>query len=181
MLINKSDLRQKILRQLNEMDKEKHREQSEKLANQLFNMPEWQQSMIIGVTISRFPELDTTSIIKRAFHEQKTIVIPETLYPGHNMQFRKYQSGDQLVEKKLGLKEPSEKAPVVQKEAIDLLIVPGVVYNDAGYRIGFGGGFYDRYLENYPNHTISLCFSEQISGDLKPEAHDIPVEKILVI
>ncbi|WP_244169943.1 MULTISPECIES: 5-formyltetrahydrofolate cyclo-ligase [Listeria] len=181
MPMNKNDLRQNVLQQLNQMNKEKHREKSEKLANQLFDTTEWQQAMIVGVTISRFPEVDTTCIIEKAFQERKTIVIPETIYPGNKMQFREYQSGDQLIEKKLGLKEPSEKATIVQKEKIDLLLVPGVVYNDVGYRIGFGGGFYDRYLENYPNQTISLCFSEQISSDLQPERHDIPVGKILVI
>ncbi|EIA20663.1 5-formyltetrahydrofolate cyclo-ligase [Listeria fleischmannii] len=178
--MNKKELREKTLSLLNQMDKKEHKRRSIALSNQLFEKKEWQEAAVIGVTMSRFPEVDTAFIIEKAFMDQKIVAIPETIYPERSMQFRQYKEGDLLAKKKLGLKEPKEDAKLIPKDEIDLLIVPGVVYNDSGYRIGFGGGFYDRYLETYPNKTISLCFNEQLSNHLEHEKHDIPVDKILV-
>lgn len=58
-------------------------------------------------------------------------------------------------------------------------IVPGVVFSDEGYRIGFGGGYYDRYMSDYNGDTLSLAFAEQTGHVVPSEHHDIPVSKIV--
>ncbi|MDP4171615.1 MAG: 5-formyltetrahydrofolate cyclo-ligase, partial [Bacillota bacterium] len=62
---------------------------------------------------------------------------------------------------------------------IDLQIVPGLAFDTAGFRLGFGGGYYDRYLKEFTGVTLSLAFVPQIIGNLPIEPHDIPVSKII--
>ncbi|WP_167628514.1 5-formyltetrahydrofolate cyclo-ligase [Listeria valentina] len=179
--MEKGKLRTETLKLLTSLDKTEHNEKSLKLAELLFETEEWKRAHFVGITLSRHPEIGTEAIIRRAWETGKKIAIPETLYPGHRMQFREYENGDQLIKKKFDLMEPSEKAKLVPKSELSLLVVPGVVFNSAGYRIGFGGGFYDRYLMDFPGDTISLAFSEQVNEELVTEDHDIPVQKVLVI
>ncbi|EUJ24872.1 5-formyltetrahydrofolate cyclo-ligase [Listeria grandensis FSL F6-0971] len=176
----KAYLREQILEQLKQMDEATYKKRSLQIANQLFQEEVWQRAQAIGITIARFPEVATQSIIERAWLEGKCVSIPETDNKSKTMQFREYRSDDKLVKKTLGLYEPMTKARILAKAEIDLLIVPGVLFRPDGYRIGFGAGFYDRYLAGYEGRTISLCYAEQISTDFTPEAHDLPVQKLVL-
>ena len=61
---------------------------------------------------------------------------------------------------------------------VDLLVVPGVIFNDKGYRTGYGGGFYDRFLKGYQGKTVSILFDEQF-GEVIVESHDMPVDYLI--
>ncbi|MBC1493403.1 5-formyltetrahydrofolate cyclo-ligase [Listeria booriae] len=176
----KAILRHEILAILNEMDNTTYENRSASLAKQLYNEEAWHQATIIGITIARFPEVATKEIIRRAWLEGKKVAIPETNNKTKTMQFRHYEANDPLIQKALGLYEPTKDAPIIPKEKIDLLIVPGVVFRPDGYRIGYGGGFYDRYLAGYEGNTISLCYTNQISTNFTPENHDLPVQKLII-
>ncbi|WP_099220963.1 5-formyltetrahydrofolate cyclo-ligase [Listeria costaricensis] len=176
----KANLRNLVMDQLEKLSKEDYDARSYELAKQLFQTPEWQAASCVGVTLSRFPEVNTRFILAEAKKTGKTIAIPETIYPSHTMQFRVYEKGDQLIEKKFGLMEPAPTAQLVEAAQIDLLIVPGVAYTEEGHRIGFGGGFYDRYLAAYEGKTVALLFHEQSRHFFPNEKHDVPVQKLLV-
>ena len=62
---------------------------------------------------------------------------------------------------------------------LDLLVVPGVAFNDSGYRIGYGGGYFDKFISTYNQPTMSLIYDFQLS-DFKVETHDQPVEKLII-
>ena len=96
------------------------------------------------------------------------------------MDFRLITSFDDLETVYMDLKEPIVSRTVsIDKGQIDLQIVPGVVYSDEGFRIGFGGGYYDRYLTDYEGDRVSLAFEIQTSQEVPIEEHDIPVNKII--
>ncbi|MCD2223698.1 5-formyltetrahydrofolate cyclo-ligase [Listeria cossartiae] len=171
-------IREKILRNLNSIDKVEHRERSIKLAEKLFLLPEWRNAQVIGITLARHPEIETETIILQAKKEGKTVLIPKTYYPSREMEFKKMDSVHPLVKTKFGILEPNELAETVDKEAIDLLIVPGVAFNEEHYRIGFGGGFYDRFLVDFQGPTVSLYLYEQ-KMDFAPESHDKPVSILI--
>lgn len=179
-MATKAALREQILTQLNKMDQATYEKRSQALAEQLFQEKMWQNATTIGITIARFPEIATQAIIKQAWQDGKIVSIPETDNKTKAMQFRVYEDGDELCKKALGLYEPLESAAVVPKTKVDLLIVPGVLFRTDGYRIGFGAGFYDRYLDGYQGATISLCYPEQITTAFKPEPHDLPVQKLVI-
>ena len=73
----------------------------------------------------------------------------------------------------------NRKQNLVEPNDIDLLIVPGIAFDSEGFRMGFGGGYYDRFLQSFKGNTVSLAFQEQIVSNLPKEDHDIPVEKII--
>ncbi|GAE91201.1 5-formyltetrahydrofolate cyclo-ligase [Gracilibacillus boraciitolerans JCM 21714] len=78
------------------------------------------------------------------------------------------------------IKEPlANCAKLVKKNEHDLIIIPGIVFDTKGYRIGYGGGFYDRYLREYQGQKLSLAASFQIKSTISKEKYDIPVDIIV--
>ena len=95
------------------------------------------------------------------------------------MDFRLITSFSSLEAVYIDLLEPIVlETEAVTPEDIDLQIVPGVVFSNDGYRIGFGGGYYDRYIKNYSGVAISIAFESQIGHAVPIENHDISVDKI---
>ena len=92
------------------------------------------------------------------------------------MVFLPYDAG-RLVESYFGVLEPVD-GPIFSKEDIDFIHVPGVAFNALGFRIGHGGGYYDRYLADYSGATISTIYDFQ-KKEFQEEAHDIPVQEVI--
>lgn len=135
---------------------------------------------IIGITISAFPEVNTDGIIKCLWDLGKTVVVPKCNPKERLMTFYKIDSYDQLETVYMQLQEPNPLLTVaVAPIEIDLLIVPGIVYSRTGYRIGYGGGYYDRFLSNYVGNIISLAFDFQVVDEVVQDVFDIPVDKII--
>ncbi|PKG25731.1 5-formyltetrahydrofolate cyclo-ligase [Niallia nealsonii] len=173
-------VRKQIKEKLSILTKEQHIKLSQEIAEKLFADPLFIQANSIGVTISNFPEVDTYEIIRRAWELGKTVSVPKCLPKTKGMAFRKLTSFDQLETVYSGLQEPIEKATEeTASREIDLLIVPGLGFTKEGFRLGFGGGYYDRYLMNYVGKTLSLAFEKQLMADLPIEAHDLPVDKMI--
>ncbi|GAA0457775.1 5-formyltetrahydrofolate cyclo-ligase [Alkalibacillus silvisoli] len=159
-----------------------HKEQAAKaISSTLFKTDFWNKSQTIAITISRQIELDTHPIIKQAWKEGKEVVIPKC-YPheGHLMKFFKFTNDLELENVYLDLYEPKERDDyLVEPSQINLMIVPGLLFDHSGFRIGYGGGYYDRYLTNYPNTKLSIAMEEQIVRSIPYDDYDIPVDYII--
>ncbi|SFA96180.1 MULTISPECIES: 5-formyltetrahydrofolate cyclo-ligase [unclassified Bacillus (in: firmicutes)] len=179
--MNEKDLlRKKLKSQLSNMPNHLYEQSSDTIAKLLYQQPEWNNSNTIGITISKQPEVHTRKIIIEAWNQKKTIVVPKCHPKSRKMEFREITDYSQLESVYYGLLEPIvDKTRLIHKEEIDLLIVPGLGYTRDGFRLGFGGGYYDRYLQNYSGHTISLAFQSQLVEELMVEGHDIAVKKII--
>ncbi|WHX99319.1 5-formyltetrahydrofolate cyclo-ligase [Neobacillus sp. DY30] len=153
---------------------------SYKIASTLYKDEDWLLANIIGITISKEPEVDTFQIIRKAWEAGKVVVVPKCDPKVKTLSFWRITEFSQLESVFYGLLEPKiEETTEVKPEDIDLLFVPGLAYTREGFRLGFGGGYYDRYLENYPGKTISLAFHIQVIPQFPVEKHDIPVSKII--
>lgn len=180
--MNKKDLRKNLQEQLSSISKPYYEHYSYLISQQLYNDEDWKNAKTIGITISNPPEVDTFQIIRKAWEEGKKVVIPKCYPKERKMAFRKLSYFSQLESVYSGLLEPIEtETEEVLKDEIDMLIVPGLAFTEEGYRLGFGGGYYDRYLKDYNGKTISLAFQVQILSVLPIEEHDIPVGKIISI
>jgi len=175
----KKNTRKQLLDKLKQLAGEpaKKDQQEESILQQLFSSKEWQQANVIATTYPMAHEFDTTKLMKQAFKENKKIVIPKTA-PKGQMDFFEYTMQTPLELTSFGVYEPITENMVL-KEEIDLMIVPGVGFTKQGKRIGYGGGFYDRYLTGFRGRTISLAFEEQLMEDLEIEPHDKLVDKII--
>lgn len=153
---------------------------SKEIQQELFKLKSWKSAKKIGIYLSFKNEWDTREIIHKAWEEGKKVVVPKTLPESKGMDFYQISDYNDLESGHFGIQEPiSSKTIYTDKKELDLLIVPGLVFSQKGYRIGFGGGYYDRYLKDFKNETLSLLWSEQILEEVPVDKYDIAVEKML--
>lgn len=177
---NKQEVRKHVKGLLSNLSETLYEGYSDKIASRLFEDEDWFNAEVIGITVSRQPEVDTYPIIRKAWQQGKKVVVPKCNTKEKALTFRTLKDFSQLETVFYGLCEPIEDLTTqVEANQIDLMIVPGLAYTREGYRLGFGGGYYDRFLKNYTGKTISLAFSEQIISQFPIEEHDIPVSKII--
>lgn len=173
--MDKTKLRTETLKALKSQDSSQKSYYDKQIAERLFNLHIYQKAKTVGIYLAFAFEYDTALIIERALADGKRVVVPKT-YPKGKMIFVAYEK-NQLVKTSFGLLEPVSDKEVIKSD-IDLIVVPGVVFNKQGYRIGYGAGYYDRYLADYSGQTISLIYPSQLSY-FEPEDHDIAVKGLL--
>lgn len=173
----KKSLRKQVLQELKSLSKEEKQSMNDWITEQFFQHPFYKEAKTIATYLSFPHEFQTAEFIEQAQKDGKEIVIPKT-YPKGQMDFVVYEP-EKLERNSFGLLEPQGSITVVQPAQIDLIHVPGLAFNPSSYRVGYGGGYYDRYLEHFTGHTISTLYPCQIQ-DFHPDTHDIPVEEVLI-
>lgn len=122
-------------------------------------------------------EVRTVPMLEQAIRDGKRVAVPKVY--GDQMRFLYITDMSQVEKGYAGIPEPIADEPVAQDETA-LVLMPGLAFDPQGHRIGYGGGFYDRFLENEPNHpTLALCYDFQMFPKLETEEHDIPVDCVL--
>lgn len=175
----KNEYRQQMMTILKNLSTEDKKSIEKRLVERLLASEQWQQANVIGITISQPLEWSTEPIIKTGWQEGKVIVVPKCEPKQKKLHFYEMAAYDELEVVYYGLKEPkADPDKYMMKQNIDLLVVPGLVFNSSGYRIGFGGGYYDRFLEDYEGITVSLVSERQLIEDIPYESFDIPVDHI---
>ncbi|MCZ2260070.1 5-formyltetrahydrofolate cyclo-ligase [Sporosarcina sp. G11-34] len=177
--MDKKLIRNRMLEVLNKMSVSEYETLSKKITDQVIASEEFIAAQTIGLTISRFPEVNTLPLIEAAWAMGKHVAVPKCIRATRAMDFRLITSFDNIETVYMNLLEPIlSETKAIKKNKIDIQIVPGVVYSNDGFRIGFGGGYYDRYLTEYTGDTISMAFDCQVGSAVPTENHDVPVEKI---
>lgn len=180
MTKTKKELREAMQTKMAALSKEDRHQISQKLHQQLFKTKLWQEAEIIGLYLSFGHEWDTRAIVKKAWENGKKIAIPKTIPTKKEMKFYQIQDFNELEKGHFGIEEPIvEQTTQVPKNDIDLLIVPGLVFSKDGYRVGYGGGYYDRFLVDFIQPTLSLVWSGQLAEELPTNQFDIAVQYLL--
>lgn len=179
----KNVIRKNILKLRNDLCVEKAREKSEKIIKKLQKTQEYRLSQNIMVYMDFKNEVNTKEFIKSMFAEGKNVIIPYTDMENVVVIPIQIRDMDDLVLSKYGYLEPSKdmlKNPY-NIEDIDLIIVPGVVFDKKRNRIGFGKGYYDKLLINRRKDVkaIALAYEFQILDTIPSEKHDIKMDKII--
>ena len=123
-------------------------------------------------------EPDTSRLIGELVRRGKTVGLPRML-PGHRMEVRRFCPDRPLVTVSFGISEPGEDCPLLDRQAVDLVLVPAVCYDRRGFRLGFGGGYYDRWLENFSGFKAGLCRAAVLQDSVPTEAHDARVDVLI--
>ena len=173
----KAELRKQVLHEMKAISQEQKQFIDQALTEQLLQHPFYQEAKVIATYLSFPHEFQTQELIEQALKDGKKVLIPKT-YPKGRMDFVVYDP-QQLVKTSFGLLEPQGDLEVVDASQIDLIHVPGLAFTTEGYRIGYGGGYYDRYLKHFYGNTLSTIYPCQIK-DFIPENHDIPVQEVLI-
>ncbi|MGR8837047.1 5-formyltetrahydrofolate cyclo-ligase [Leuconostoc falkenbergense] len=178
IMINKSEQRQLQKEALKTLSIHQKQTESNRLYQLLFETAAWQEAGTIAVTLSMPIELDTAPIIEAAWSENKKTVVPKIV--NHQMIFVPFDDGSSLQTGQLSIREPVTEV-AVSANKIDLVIVPGLAFTRSGARLGFGAGYYDRFLVNYTGKTIALALSPQIKQNIPIEAHDQLIQEVLTV
>jgi len=178
--MSKDSIRKTILAGLASLDGKERSQIESTFYERLFSTDLWKKAESIGVTVSKGTEWETRPIIEEAWKEEKKVSVPKSIHKTRELHFYQLEDYNQLEVGYYDLEEPvPEKTNRTEIADIDLLIVPGVAFNKEGYRIGFGGGYYDRFLKDFSNETVSLAHTNQLREDLPIEEYDLPVDKII--
>ena len=172
----KKELRQTVLNQMKKLSGKEKEQADSWLAQSLLSSAAYQKAQVIATYLSMPHEVSTAAFIKQAQLEGKRVLVPKTYGQGR-MIFVDFDE-NRLQKSSFGLMEPtSEEA--VDKTEIDLIHVPGVVFNSQGFRIGYGGGYYDRYLADYEGISVSTMYQVQLEH-FRPDQHDIAVKELII-
>ncbi len=124
-------------------------------------------------------EVDTAPLLSALLRAGKRVALPRcTAAPGE-MEARLIGPDTALVRHRLGMLEPGEDCPLLPPEALDLILVPGLAFDRRGYRLGQGGGYYDRFLPRCAGKTVALCRERFLLPAVPREEHDRPVDLVL--
>ena len=150
---------------------------SEALAQQLYAHPAYQNAKAIFGYLPYNQEVRTTPMLEQAQKDGKRVAVPKVI--GDSMIFIWLDDLSRIELGYCNIPEPIDDGP----EALDetaLVMMPGLAFDPTGRRCGYGGGFYDRYLEQHPDHpTIAMCYGFQMFEELETDPHDIPVNYVL--
>lgn len=172
----KKELRQTVLKQMKKLSGKEKEQADSWLTQRLLSSAAYQKAQVIATYLSMPHEVSTAAFIKQAQLDGKRVLVPKTYGQGR-MIFVDYDESH-LQKSSFGLLEPmSEEA--VEKTEIDLIHVPGVVFNSQGFRIGYGGGYYDRYLDDYEGTSVSTIYQVQ-QADFMPAQHDVAVKELIM-
>lgn len=179
----KEILRKSILNALKTMTDDELEQRAEPLYERFMQQPIIQDAKTVALTISMAHELPTRPLIEKLWSLSKTIVVPRvSCSKARLMDFYILSSFENLVTSSFGVLEPDlTTAKQIDKALIDVTVVPGVAFNNKGYRIGYGGGYYDTFLEKYPSiATISLLYDFQLHQKVHEEPHDQRVDYLII-
>lgn len=177
----KKVLRNKILEIRDSLNNNEKELMDNKIFNELINTDLYKRSINIFIYISFSNEINTRNIIEKAFKDKKNVFIPKVYKDDKLMKAIKLNSIDELKKNSMGILEQIDDSNYIEKENIDLIVVPGVVFDKECNRIGYGGGYYDRYLKDIKSkkNKIALAYDLQIVDKIESEVHDIKVDYII--
>ncbi len=151
-------------------------EKSEIILKKLLSSDFYKEAVGVMIYISTEDEVNTFPLIEKIVEDGKMLFAPKCIAKGEMDAWRFFDVAD-LVPDKFGILAP-KKNNVCTTSCFDLIIVPGVVFSESLHRIGYGGGYYDRFLEDSGVVTCGLFFEKQ-KGEFTPDTHDIPLDFII--
>jgi 5-formyltetrahydrofolate cyclo-ligase len=178
--INKKEIRKKILFLRDSINESSKKIKDIKILNRLINLPEFIFSNKILLYASFKSEVSTFDLLKYSIRLNKTVALPKVDRINKSLILYKINSIDDLKMGYLGIPEPEvSEENRMDINNIDLIIVPGVAFDESCNRLGYGKGFYDKLLKDINKIIIGLAYEEQIVKSLIVEQHDVKINKII--
>jgi len=175
--MDKKELRRQIREQKRAMTEAQIVTASEKLGQLFADSELYRQAKTIYGYLPYNQEVRTVPMLQRALADGKRVAVPKVY--GEEMKFIYLTDLSRVEAGYAGIPEPVDDGPVAD-DPTALVLMPGLAFDRHGRRIGYGGGFYDRFLAKEPNHpTLALCYSFQMVEAIPTEDFDVPVNCVL--
>ncbi len=176
----KKNLRARYRKFREHMDPEQKLEMDSSIQSRLLALGEYSRADTIFTYVSKPIEVDTISLIKAAFANRKQVAVPRCVPETCDMEFYYIRSLDDLEKGLFGVLEPvSSKCRLVTDYSGGLCIVPGLCFDAQGYRLGYGKGYYDRFLADFKGDTVGICYAGCVQWNLPHGYYDKPVDLLI--
>ena len=176
----KTELRQKYRSLRQSMPKEIKDEKDTAIAGQVRRLWQYENNSILLVYVSTDIEVDTFRIICQAWEDGKKVAVPRCVPDSRNMEFYYIDSTDELEPGMFGVLEPAANPERLYDEKDGgLCLVPAFSYDWQGYRLGYGKGYYDRFLSRFEGNIVGICYSDCVQRSLPHGRYDRPVELLV--
>lgn len=177
--MDKKELRKAIRQQKKAMTQEEIACRSQELGRLFRASQVYQDARTIYFYLPYNQEVRTVPMVQQALLDGKKVAVPKVF--GDEMEFIYIEDLNGIGEGYMGIPEPIADGPVARDETA-LILMPGLAFDPQGHRIGYGGGFYDKYLAKEPNHpTVALCYAFQMLPHVETEEFDIPVDQVFSV
>ena len=174
--MDKTTLRQQIRLQKRQMTEADIVQKSEQLQLLFTATDAYKNAQSVYGYMSYNQEVRTLPILEQALRDGKRVAIPKCY--GAEMRFIWMEDLSKTAPNR-GIPEPIADEPVAD-DPFALVLMPGMAFDPNGHRIGYGGGYYDKFLANEPNHpTVALCYDFQVLAQLETDEFDIPVDLVI--
>ena len=175
--MNKQELRKAIRTRKRAMTEEEIERRSRSLCQKFLESDAYRACRTLYGYLPYNQEVRTVPMLEQALRDGKKVAVPKVC--GDTMRFLYLTDLNAVAKGYAGIPEPIADEPVAHDETA-LVLMPGLAFDPQGHRMGYGGGFYDKFLAQEPNHpTVALCYDFQMLPHLETESHDIPVDRVL--
>ena len=177
--MTKEEIRSRIRICRKEMSVLQWQEKSHEICQQIVKSRVYEQAEVIYAYLAKQGEVLLDEVILDAIAKGKQVAVPKVM--GKEMKFFKLQDLSQVEPGCMGIREPlSREEILLSKETVGLMLLPAVAVDEQGHRIGYGGGYYDRYLERDPQWIkVAAVFGFQVYEQVPAEALDVPLDGIV--
>jgi len=180
--MEKEEIRKRILSLRDSQTEEEMRSKSELIQKRLFNLPEFKKAKTIMFYVAMGSEVRTEQMIKQALKQGKRVVVPISDVKKRKLILSELKDFDELKPGTFNILEPKKEfIRPVSAEEIDLVIVPGIAFDKKGNRIGYGMGFYDKFLTSLKKRipVVGLAYELQIVDAIPVDDKDVTVNKVI--
>jgi 5-formyltetrahydrofolate cyclo-ligase len=180
--LTKSELRQKIIREREKLGAEEREHKSAKIRSRMMEFPLYQQAKHLFTFVPFREEVNIRSLIDNSIARNKQVSIPKTDPLLKRITPHLFTGWELLVKGPYGILEPDgAQAVKTEHRLIDFMLLPGVAFTRNGHRLGYGGGYYDRFLQGMIQRPplVAVAFTEQVVEALPIEEHDVRIDFLI--
>lgn len=150
------------------------------IINKLISLPVYKSCSMILTYVSKPDEINTQMLVLKALSDKKIVGVPYCVKGENKIEFFKITSFDDLILGSFNIMEPDiSKCFRIPEINSALCIIPGFSFDSNGYRLGYGGGYYDRFLSSFKGTSVGLCYDECINNELPRDKFDQRVDMII--
>lgn len=175
MLLSKKELRAELLGRRRGLDADYRLKRDIPIYNSLIDLPEIAEAETVLTYVSTEIEVDTILFIEAMLHCGKIVAVPKC--EGKTMRFIEIDSLADLQTGAFGIPEPCGDREVTDF-SLSVCVTPALSFDEKGFRMGYGGGYYDRFLKDYNGISVGICYEDFI-GEVTTEEYDLPVDIVV--
>lgn len=178
---SKKSIRKLVQERKDALSKDERQNLDNIIFDKVINSCAYKNSHTIFIFVSYNNEVDTHKIIKQALRDKKILCVPRIISKEEGMDIVQIKSFEDLKEGAYGILEPDDSELKIEEKNIDVSYLPGLAFDRRGGRVGYGGGFYDRFLLKTRKNSkkIGLAYKFQVFPEVPTEEHDVFIDGII--